>query len=240
MSRQSTPRSWIAGLLGSFLFHVVLLLALILGGLGWLNWKAADDASPGTPAAVASKTEPASPDVGSLGSSGEDLAATDPAAFQQMLATQAAEADSLSDQERLARIQSQTAWLDGRDPARVGRMAEQVSRFVAGGRSIQRAMAPHADAEGAFDPESATVYDIVERRESDGRTVYDWTLVDAAGRTLVAVYEADQMTAQDRAAARVFAMAREHPNLRTLVDAARTIVASRPEADSARDAVARD
>ena len=83
-----------------------------------------------------------------------------------------------------------------------------------------RAMEPRDDAEGPFDPESASLYDIL-KREENGQTTYERVFVDASGRTLRERVEAEHMTPADLRAVTVFQMARDNPNLRFLVDAVR-------------------
>jgi hypothetical protein len=78
---------------------------------------------------------------------------------------------------------------------------------------------PNPDAKGTFDSKSATLFDVT-RRVRDDKTVYVYTLVDAAGRTREAAVPADQMTPDDLRAYEVFEIARRNPKLRYLVESA--------------------
>lgn len=232
-------RSWLWAVLGSATFHVAVLIALVVAGSGWLAHRervAKEDAS-ASAGATAAEANSANDNPGMAPA--DDLADTDPQAMAQMLADRAADADAMDTDERVERLEAQAAWLADRSGEQVAAMAEKVTTFV--GSATGRAMAPRAEMRDApaseFVADTATLYDIAPRTEADGRTVYDWTLVDSEGRSLVVTYEAGDMTPQDLAAARVFATARDNPNLRTLVDAARSILAARPESQSVGEAL---
>lgn len=233
-SRRSTPRGWLWSILGSATVHVVLIIALVVAASGWLAQRERDRvADDSVAASIGGETLGESPSPGQAPA--VDFTAREPEAVLRMMRDQAAEADRLDTRERLAKLDQQAAWLGERNAAHVQRIADELSGLVAG--IADHKLAPDPAATGEFDPDSATLYDIAARNEHDGRTVYDWTLVDREGRSLVTTIDAADMTAQDLAAARVFDLARVNQNLRTLVDAARRIVASRPEAETASEAL---
>ncbi len=241
-TRPCTSRrpSLLWAVLGSATFHVVVIVALLVTASGWLASRERspkdDPSALGGAGATAGQSDPddgPSPiDVPAV-----DLADRDPAALARLLRDQAAEADRMTDAERLDKLQAQTDWLASRDPGNLQKAAQRVTSFV--GAATGRKLAPDPHATGDFDGESAALYDIANRTESDGRVVYDWTLVDRAGRSFVTTYDAADMTQQDLVAARVFDMARDNPSLRTLVDTARAIVESKPHAATASDAMPR-
>lgn len=236
----ASGRSWLWALLGSATFHVLLLVGMLIAASGWLaqRERAARRDSAVSPTGAASSSAPTDPPAPEQGTQA-NLTDADPQAMAGWLAAQAAEADAMDTSERLRRLEAQTQWLAERSADSVARVADKVTSLV--GAAPSRAMAPREelrDAPGSeFVADTATLYDMVRRTEADGRTVYDWVLVDAQGRSLVVTYEASAMTPQDLAAARVFDLARQNPNLRTLVDAARSILVTRPQAGSAREAM---
>jgi hypothetical protein len=236
----SRRRSLIWAIFGSATFHVLILVALVVAASGWLAHRERQGDPQGDDAAsVAGATSGADEDVGRGLPPADDLAERDPQAMARMLHDRAAEADAMSVSERLERVQAQAAWLASRESGGVQRMADKISRFAGGVGASSRKFTPDPNATGEFEPESATLFDIVRRTESDGRVVYDWTLVDHDGRSMVTTFEAGDMSSGDLAVARVFDMARDNHNLRTLLDAAQSIVASKPDAGSAVEAMPR-
>jgi hypothetical protein len=94
----------------------------------------------------------------------------------------------------------------------------------------ERAYAPVPGAEGAFDPHSALLYDMVKKEDGpEGSVVYVWIMVDKAGRTLEQEVPQSQMSPQDMTAFRIFEMSRGQPMMRRLLDTVRKIGAQRLE-----------
>lgn len=91
----------------------------------------------------------------------------------------------------------------------------------AAGIDDSRAYAPRKGVEGPFEVESSVLYDITMRVEEDGQTVYVWTMVDRAGRSITSELPPEMMTPADMIAFRLFEMGRQNPNMGPLLDAAR-------------------
>ncbi len=131
--------------------------------------------------------------------------------------------------DQLAELDRRAEALKSIDAGEVQRMAGLIESAM-GASPVQRAMEPIASATGAFDADSASLYDITRKTRSDGSVVYEHLLVDAAGRTLRDERPEAQMSPQDFAAFRVFELARENPRLRTLIDLVRRRAEASPSA----------
>jgi hypothetical protein len=85
-----------------------------------------------------------------------------------------------------------------------------------------RQYAPKPGVAGTFDHNSTALYDIAKATRGP-KTVYQFTVVDRDGRSMVLDVDESAMTPDDLAAFRVYEMARSNPRLRILVDSANRI-----------------
>jgi hypothetical protein len=152
--------------------------------------------------------------------------ADDPAEVQRLIDAQTARISRMSPDEQLAELRGRADYVERLPQANVQAAARVVEAVIAG-PAPDRQMAPVAGASGEFDPDTASLYDIVKRRDAQGRVVYDQILVDSAGRTLTHTIPESQMSPQDLRTFSIFEMARQNPNLRALVDTVRRVAEQR-------------
>ncbi len=115
-----------------------------------------------------------------------------------------------------------------------------MKRFIESAAGVGgRAYEPRPDAQGPFDPNTATLYDIARRVDESGAVDYQITLLDDAGRTLKHAIPESQMPSDMLRAYRVFEMARQKPALRPLVDLSLMLgnewFAKKQKADGSKD-----
>ncbi|MBN1555880.1 MAG: hypothetical protein JXA11_14145 [Phycisphaerae bacterium] len=123
----------------------------------------------------------------------------------------------LSGEEKLRELQERLDDLDAVSFRNVKGAAGFVESVA--GVKRDRWYRPNPSATGTFQSDSATLYDITQRVK-DGKTIYEYTLVDAEGRTVKADIPARQMTPDQLRAFTVFEISRRNPKLRYLIDTA--------------------
>jgi hypothetical protein len=210
-NRLST-RALVGLALGASLAVNAALLALLL-------WQ------PGTePPAGKAKERPKKASSASESESAE----RSPERIERQLRKQRASVRDLSPEQRVRRLTKQLEPLAEIPQRRVERIARAAEK-AAGVETDEGAWQPDPDAEGAFDPDTASVHRI-ERVDGEDGTRYVWTLVDRAGRTLEHAVPAERMSGPERAAYRIFSLAEENPRLRRLLESARRIAHTRMRA----------
>ncbi len=152
-----------------------------------------------------------------------------PAQLHQLtLSARLAEGERQATQtQRLAELQGKLDQLAKIESSEVTAILDMLSRVpgtpgTPGATSApNRAFEPVASAEGDFDPDTASLYDIVRRKDDDGKLVFVFTYVDAGGRTLQHEQTPEEMSRDDMIAWQIFEMSRKNQNLRLLVDSVR-------------------
>ena len=195
--------SWKRSLLISLVIHLVVLCALFFWYLG-----RTPDAEPGQgPTQDRQRPAPTA--------AGADDETPDP---EKLFERENRRVAKMSDAEKMRRLDDLS---DGKlRGVRKSSLKEITSRLErAKGVDRSRWYTPNPDATGRYDANTTVLYDIA-RRTRDGKEIYVYTFVDAAGRTLKTDRPAARMTASDLRSFRVFEMARKSPGMRRLLESA--------------------
>ena len=109
------------------------------------------------------------------------------------------------------------------DVKEIARLVEAAETATTG--SPARATEPRPGVGGEFDSDSASLFDIKRKpmTKAGAPVLFEWVLIDKAGRTLKYDQRESEMTDDDRNLARICEMARQNPNLGVLFDSARRI-----------------
>ncbi len=97
--------------------------------------------------------------------------------------------------------------------------------------SSGRAFEPRPGIGGDFDPNTASLHDIVKSKDDRGNLIFITTYVDAKGRTLESQRSPEEMSRDDMVAWQVFELARKNQNLRLLVDSVRQMAEPPPHGE---------
>lgn len=228
MDTQSKKTLW--AFLGSALVHVLaVVLILVLASTGYFIWPGQEEDAPQPTHAGVSGAESGGTD-GTARDGAGGTAADDQSRVDDMLAQQTARVEQMSPEMQMQALEASAGDLQrvsDRSLRNVAGLAERVSGV--GDAQRERAYAPREGVEGTFQADSAALHDIVRKTDDDGRTVYQWTLVDAAGRSMTHDVPESQMSESDMRAFRVYEMSRQNPQLRDLVDAVTRIAEARME-----------
>ncbi|MFP4027493.1 MAG: hypothetical protein ACLFWL_06865 [Candidatus Brocadiia bacterium] len=134
------------------------------------------------------------------------------------------ELGELSNEEKMRRLRRKMKQLERVRPRSIEAIAGAVEAWK--GIDSDRAYAPKKEAEGKFDPDSASLYDIRRLQKKNGEVVYVFILVDRAGQTLTNVVKEENMAPRDLRAYQIFKMGSDNPALRRLIETTRKIHAS--------------
>ena len=199
--------SWKRSLLISLAIHLVVLCALFF----WYLGQTPDEGPSGGP--TQDRERPAA------AAAGADDKTPDP---EKLLERENRRVAKMSDAEKMRRLDDLS---DGKlRGVRKSSLKEITARLErAKGVDRSRWYTPNPDATGRYDADTTVLYDIA-RRTRDGKEIYVYTFVDAAGRTLKTERPAARMTPSDLRSFRVFEMARKSPGMRRLVNSTIRIV----------------
>ncbi len=197
-----TRRRWFTVLGLTLVLHAVLAAVLYVS-----FWSGDGAAEPAVDAAAVAAAEPEPP--------------PEEPAVDELLDERLAEVDQLEPDQQMQELRRQSHLVRQIDPASIDRASAVVERTLNLPDAGQRAWAPDPSATGPFDPDTASIYDVRRTAGEDGGVVYEWVMIDAAGRQLIEQRPADQMTEADLRAARVFEMTQGNERMRALVDVVR-------------------
>ena len=214
-----SPRS----LLASLTLHIaVVLLFTVAGGLGWLawTWHATDSRSAAvmSPVGVDHNFQSAQRSSPSAAAVAPPMSpAVSPEMVRQHLVGKVAQAREQSFDDQLAAVRRSDAQLAAMPADHVQSIVSLVETGVGVDSAATRAWTPDPAATGAFEAASAVPYDIETIVSDDGSRVQRWRLVDAAGRELIVARPLSELTGSEQATAASFQMARDNPNLQSLI-----------------------
>lgn len=155
-----------------------------------------------------------------------------PARARAMLETAADRARAMDGARQMAQLVSESEQLARIPPERMVAMSGFMEAAM--GLADVELTEPDAEAAGAFDATSATLYDIDRRGDEAGSTSYRFTLVDGAGRTLVNTVPAEAMSQESLRLYETFELGRKNPGMRVLIDIVRKMAVKEMQEDSAR------
>lgn len=227
MSRLSVGRS----ILISFGLHALVIAGVVaLAWLGWLAWSVDDELLDSTSSQDAAVTEgSAEPDPLDKTLAGDmnpaDFGITrasdvTPASTRRLLSASLEKAEQMSPDEQLAQIDKLQAQVATYAPDNVNTIASIAeSGFGVDSQIRQRAYEPDPTATGRFDASSSLLYDIETWLDPvTNMTQYRFTYVDADGRSLVDTRPSDRVSPEEIRMARIYAMARKNPQMRSLLN----------------------
>lgn len=216
----------------SLAIHVIIILGFVFfASLGWLVWTS-DLTQDNTLSRRSPSATDASNDLAATGQRDtvdpEEPADVTSQQARDMIDDRLEQVRDMSPQQQMEKLEILKQPLSDIQTERVESIARLAEQGFGADESVrQRRYEPDPNAQGRFDPDTAVLYDIETLTDPDtGFVSYRFVYVDDMGRSLESTRPESQVSAADRRAAQVYAMARDNPQMRALIQTVNRIHAA--------------